>query len=152
MEVFNNKKDKLEDLKLNIDDKLDNVSIEGSSLLGHNIEHLDLFSTDKDTYEKFVVIGIQLNRATLKEASKFKEILEDTISNDEKSIIIDMNNCEFVDSSFIGVLVGGLKRIGRMGKKFYIVHDSTHKLPIFSATGLNKIFKVFNRVEDAVGY
>jgi anti-anti-sigma factor len=151
MEVLRNKNTKLEDSNLGFDEKLDNISIKGSSLLGKNIDHLELFTKDNDFNDDFVIIQIQLTRATLKEASKFKDLLEETISNDDKSIIVDMNNCEFVDSSFLGVLVGGLKRIGRMGKHFYIVHDSTQKLPIFSATGLDKIFKVFRTVDEAIG-
>jgi anti-anti-sigma regulatory factor len=48
------------------------------------------------------------------------------------------------------VLVGGLKRMKAMGMKLLIVFDSSERLPIFSATGLDKVFTVYRNLEDAI--
>lgn len=125
-------------------------SIKGSKLLGDVLESSNFFEKDLSTSDEFVIIKIRFERATLREASSFKEFLERAISEYGKSIIVDLNECEFIDSSFFGVLVGGVKRLKPMGLKFYLVYDNNNRLPIFSATGLEKIFNVFNSVQEAL--
>lgn len=124
--------------------------LEGSALYKEGETTSDIFEKDNDLSEKFSILKINLERATLREASSFKELVEKSISEDGRNLIIDLNSCEFVDSSFFGVLVGGLKRMQAMGMKFFIVYDSSDKLPIFSATGLDKVFTVFSSISDAI--
>ncbi|MFZ1289838.1 MAG: STAS domain-containing protein [Melioribacteraceae bacterium] len=123
--------------------------IEGSSLLGNKQEFSNFFEKDSKSSQEFTIIKILFERATLREASSFKSFLDKTIAEDNKSIIVDLNECEFVDSSFFGVLVAGVKRTKAMGKKFYLVYNNQNRLPIFSATGLDKVFKVFNSISEA---
>jgi len=123
--------------------------IEGSSLLGNKLEFSNFFEKDSKSSFEFTIVKILFERATLREASSFKSFLDKTIAEDNKSIIVDLNVCEFVDSSFFGVLVAGVKRTKAMGKKFYIVYNNQNRLPIFSATGLDKVFKVFNSISEA---
>ncbi|MBI1932151.1 MAG: STAS domain-containing protein [Ignavibacteriales bacterium] len=123
--------------------------IEGSSLLGNKLEFSNFFEKDSKSSFEFTIVKILFERATLREASSFKSFLDKTIAEDNKSIIVDLNICEFVDSSFFGVLVAGVKRTKAMGKKFYIVYNNQNRLPIFSATGLDKVFKVFNSISEA---
>ena len=123
--------------------------IEGSSLLGNKLEFSNFFEKDSKSSFEFTIVKILFERATLREASSFKSFLDKTIAEDNKSIIVDLNICEFVDSSFFGVLVAGVKRTKAMGKKFYIVYNNQNRVPIFSATGLDKVFKVFNSISEA---
>lgn len=125
-------------------------TISGNSLLGNPDEISNFFIKDTTTYEDFVVVKVEFERATLREASSFKKFLEKIIAENNKGIIVNLNKCEFIDSSFFGVLVGGVKRLKAMDRKFYLIYDSQHQLPIFSATGLDKVFKVFDSVEEAV--
>jgi len=127
-----------------------NFSIKGSSLLG-DLEHkTNMFKKDLSLSKDFVVIEIDFKRATLREASNFKSYIEKVIQQEEKNIIVNLNKCEFIDSSFFGVLVATFKRLKAMQKDFYLVYSDNHQLPIFSATGLDKIFSVFNSVEEAI--
>ena len=128
----------------------DRLSIEGNSIHGSQIEYSNLFEKDNSISDLFSILTIKFERATLREASGFKKFMEKSIAEDGKSIIIDLNACEFVDSSFFGVLVAGVKRLKIMNKKFLLVYDSKDKLPIFSATGLDKVFKVYNSIDEAI--
>ncbi|MBK7104141.1 MAG: STAS domain-containing protein [Ignavibacteriae bacterium] len=123
--------------------------IEGSSLLGNKLEFSNFFEKDSKSSQEFTIIKILFERATLREASSFKSFLDKTVAEENKSVIVDLNECEFVDSSFFGVLVAGVKRTKAMGKKFYLVYNNQNRLPIFSATGLDKVFKVFNSIGEA---
>jgi anti-sigma B factor antagonist len=125
-------------------------TISGSSLLGDPEAISNFFNKDESTYENYVVVTVDFERATLREASNFKKFLETIISKDNKGIIVNLNKCDFIDSSFFGVLVGAVKRMKAMDRNFFLVYDSKHQLPIFSATGLDKVFTVFDSVEEAV--
>lgn len=126
------------------------LSMTGSSLLGELEHETNMFGKDLTLSENYVVVSIEFQRATLREANNFKSYLEKVIQEEEKSIIVNLNKCDFIDSSFFGVLVGGVKRLKAMGKDFYLVYSDDHQLPIFSATGLDKVFTVFNSVEEAI--
>ena len=128
----------------------DRLSIEGNSIHGSQIEYSNLFEKNNSASDLFSILTIKFERATLREASGFKNFMEKSIAEDGRNIIIDLNTCEFVDSSFFGVLVAGVKRLKVMNKKFLLVYDSKDKLPIFSATGLDKVFKVFNSIDEAI--
>ena len=124
--------------------------VNGSTLLGNTIEPSKLFSKDNSISPDFTVLSVQFERATLREASSFKAYMEEAIAEDNKSIIVDLSECEFIDSSFFGVLVSGVKRMKAIDKKFYLVYDVNNRLPIFSATGLDKVFTVFDSLEKAI--
>ncbi|MCB0730082.1 MAG: STAS domain-containing protein [Ignavibacteriae bacterium] len=125
-------------------------SIEGNALLGKNLEHSNFFEKINSYSENFSVIKIKFERATLREASSFKKFMERVIAEDGRNLIIDLNDCEFVDSSFFGVLVAGVKRLKALDKKFFLAYNSQNRLPIFSATGLDKVFTVYETVEEAI--
>lgn len=128
----------------------DRLSIEGNSIHGSQIEYSNLFEKNNSKSDLYSILTIKFERATLREASGFKKFMEKSIAEDGRNIIVDLNTCEFVDSSFFGVLVAGVKRLKVMNKKFLLVYNSKDKLPIFSATGLDKVFKVFNSIDDAI--
>lgn len=128
----------------------DRSSLEGSIMGKTPLEFSNLFEKNNNNSDIFSILTIKFERATLREASGFKKFMEKAISEDGRSVIVDLNNCEFVDSSFFGVLVAGVKRLKVMNKKFLLVYDSKDKLPIFSATGLDKVFKVYKTIDEAV--
>ncbi len=133
------------------EDRLKNrFHVNGSNLLGNKVESSNLFSKDNTISPDFTVLTVQFERATLREASRFKAFMEEAIAEDNRNIIVDLSECEFIDSSFFGVLVAGVKRMKAVDKKFYLVYDLRNSLPIFSATGLDKVFKVFDSMEKAL--
>lgn len=144
---------KTNESKIKFEDRVNNrFDVEGSSLI--NIKKLqpsNLFKADNSLSSEFTILQILFTRATLGEASSFKKFMEKNISENERNIIVDLNKCEFIDSSFFGVLVAGVKRLRSMNKKFLLVYNNKKRLPIFSATGLDQIFEVFNSVQEAMG-
>lgn len=66
-----------------------------------------------------------------------------------RGIIIDLTHVEFLDSTGLGVLVGGLKRMRSVGGEFSLVCDQERLLKIFRITGLDRIFTLYDSVEAA---
>jgi len=150
MEQFKIEKENSNTKVKQLQDKINKrLQVQGSSLLGNN-DNSDLFELDNSISEDFTIFRVHTERATLREASCFKKFMEQVYAEHNKHMIVDLSECEFIDSSFFGVLVSGVKRMKSVNKKFYLVYDYTNRLPIFSATGLDKVFTVFESMEEAI--
>lgn len=65
------------------------------------------------------------------------------------NIIFDFSRATYLDSTAMGTLIGGLKRSMRMGGTLAIVCTNRDIKRTFEITGLDKIFDIFDTVEDA---
>src|ERR1700733_15539955 len=65
-------------------------------------------------------------------------------------LIADLAQVDFLDSTGLGVLVGGLKRLREDGGSLALVITTPRILRIFQITGLTKAFAVWASVTDAV--
>jgi anti-sigma B factor antagonist len=64
-------------------------------------------------------------------------------------IIVDLTHVEFLDSTGLGVLVGGMRRLRSVGGDFALVCDQEKLLKIFRITGLDRVFTLHSSVEAA---
>jgi anti-sigma B factor antagonist len=65
-------------------------------------------------------------------------------------IVVDMERVDFLDSTGLGVLVGGLKRARAVGGSVELVSSQPKILKIFNVTGLEKVFGIHPTVDEAV--
>lgn len=82
-------------------------------------------------------------------ASALREKLVALVEGGSKAIIVDLAHVEFLDSTGLGVLVGGLKRMRGIGGEFLLVCDQERLLKIFRITGLDRVFTMHESVEAA---
>ena len=104
-------------------------------------------------YEKrgeFLVIQLNVRRATADIASTIKERLLAEIKSGSIKIIISLNYVEFVDSSFLGALVAGLKQINLKGGELKIVGLHPHVRVTFELTRLDQMIQIYKTVEEAM--
>lgn len=66
-----------------------------------------------------------------------------------KRIIINLSKVEYLDSTGLGVLIGGLKRLREVGGNLALVGPGMRIQRIFEITGLNKIFDIYQTEEEA---
>ena len=83
-------------------------------------------------------------------STHFRDIMLGVIEEGLYNIVIDMAMVEYIDSSGLGALVGGLKRITEKNGKIYIVSGSDQVKKVFEITGLGRVFEMFDNTEDAV--
>ncbi|MCL6473376.1 MAG: STAS domain-containing protein [Firmicutes bacterium] len=83
-------------------------------------------------------------------APKLKSRLIDLVDEGKYNIIIDLQKVEFMDSSGLGVLVGGLKRVKSHQGSISLVCTQENILKIFRITGLVKVFPIFATEEEAI--
>jgi anti-anti-sigma factor len=104
----------------------------------------------QEVYEDVVVQYVDLTRATLKEADEFKYTLTKNIEQGYRKIVVDLSQCEFIDSTFLGALVVSLKKVTSLGGDLRLVgfHPSVHAM--LELTRMHRVFESFPTKEAAV--
>ena len=83
-------------------------------------------------------------------APQLREQLVELVDSGRYDLVIDMERVEFLDSTGLGVLVGGLKRVRAHEGSLRLVCTQERILKIFRITGLTKVFPIHDSVADAV--
>ena len=84
-------------------------------------------------------------------APEFKQQLLDVISQGGKNVIVDFSNTTFIDSTTLGVLVGGVKRLRQNEGQLSLVCSDRNITKIFEITGLDRVFTIHATREEALG-
>lgn len=79
---------------------------------------------------------------------KVKDAIGDLIDRGIYNLVIDLEKVRYIDSTGLGVLIGGLKRVREHGGSVNLVCTNPQIRKIFDITGLVKIFGIFE-TEDA---
>jgi anti-sigma B factor antagonist len=82
-------------------------------------------------------------------APKLREKLIGLVEEGSYQLIVDMEGVDFLDSTGLGVLVGGLKRVRAHDGWIDLVCTQSRILRIFRITGLNKVFSIYDTVAEA---
>ena len=77
--------------------------------------------------ENCAIIRVNIQRATLAEALDFKKFLDVILNEGVNNLIIDINSCTFIDSTFFGVIVGTLKKTKITNGSLYLVYNPDRK-------------------------
>ncbi len=83
-------------------------------------------------------------------APRLKEALLSAMDEGVLNIIVDMSGVHFIDSSALGVLIGGVKRLKPKEGKLVLVSVDENVNWIFQITGLNSVFDIFQTREEAL--
>jgi anti-anti-sigma factor len=98
----------------------------------------------------FIIERVNLEQATISEAARFKKHLENDISRGYNIIIIDLSNCNSLDSAFIGVMVVTLKQLMRLGGSIKIVKPGMFSKSLLNLTGTIEIFELYDSLDCAI--
>jgi anti-sigma B factor antagonist len=82
-------------------------------------------------------------------APKLREKLINLVESGSYHLIVDMEAVEFLDSTGLGVLVGGLKRVRAHDGWIDLVCTQSRILRIFRITGLSNVFDIYDTVAAA---
>jgi anti-sigma B factor antagonist len=94
-----------------------------------------------------VAVGGEIDVYT---APKLREQLIDLVNDGAYNLVVDMEGVEFLDSTGLGVLVGGLKRVRAHEGSLRLVCTQERILKIFRITGLTKVFPIHSSVDEAL--
>src|SRR5499425_382663 len=83
-------------------------------------------------------------------APRLRELLIDLVNGGHYQLVVNMEKVEFLDSTGLGVLVGGLKRVRAHDGSLDLVCTQERILKIFRITGLTKVFGIHDSVDEAI--
>ncbi len=83
-------------------------------------------------------------------APRLREALVELVSEGHRKLIADLEGVEFLDSTGLGVLVGGLKRLRSNDGDLSLVCTQARVLKVFDITGLTGVFRISSTLEDAL--
>ena len=83
-------------------------------------------------------------------APMLRERIRELAARGAVHLIADLTQVDFLDSTGLGALVGGLKRLREDGGSLALVITTPRILRIFQITGLTKAFVAWPSVTDAV--
>ncbi len=104
----------------------------------------------REKYGDILVEVVNLTRATLKEAEEFKQTLTQDIEMGARKIAVDLTQCEFIDSTFLGALVVSLKKITNLGGDLRLVGFQPAVHSMFELTRMYRVFEAFKTKEEAI--
>jgi anti-sigma B factor antagonist len=83
-------------------------------------------------------------------APEFKQQLLKQVEHGVLKIIVDFTDTTFIDSTTLGVLVGGVKRLRPLGGQLVLVCSDRNIIKIFEITGLHRVFDIHATREEAL--
>ena len=107
--------------------------------------HIQDEEVDADTH--VIELGGEVDLYT---APEFKERLVQVIEDGKKQLVVDLSKATFIDSTTLGVLVGGVKRLRPSGGSLALVCTDQNISKIFEITGLDRVFPIHGSREEAL--
>ena len=83
-------------------------------------------------------------------APRLRDLLLDLASKTSYQLIVNLEKVGFLDSTGLGVLIGGLKRVRAHDGSLDLVCTQERILRIFRITGLTKVFGIYETVDQAI--
>ena len=82
-------------------------------------------------------------------APEFKQKLLEVIAGGAKQVVVDFTDTTFIDSTTLGVLVGGVKRLRTNDGQLSLVCSDRNITKIFEITGLDRVFTIHGTRDEA---
>lgn len=99
--------------------------------------------------DNYVVIPVPGPHVRAQQNEQMKELLVQHLQNGQANLILNFNGVEFVDSSFLGMMIVVLKRATSASGDLRLCCLSPSLNSIFLMMRLNRLFAIFDSVEDA---
>ena len=85
------------------------------------------------------------------DATLLSEQLHKLLQADKKKIILDMAQIHYMNSSGLGILIGGLTTVRNHGGDIKLLHLAPKLKELLRITKLDCVFDVFENEEEAIG-
>jgi len=107
--------------------------------------HLEI---DVDHRNGYVVLSPQgeIDFAT---GPALKEQITEVLLAGDVHVVVDLAGVDFIESTGLGVLIGGRRRAAALDGSLSLATPQDHVLKVFTITGLDKVFAVFDTVDEA---
>jgi anti-sigma B factor antagonist len=108
------------------------------------------FSVRTEEVQSGVHVIVLTGEVDLYTAPEFKQELLRVIGEGTKQVVVDFTDTTFIDSTTLGVLVGGVKRLRPEGGQLSLICSDRNITKIFEITGLDRVFTIYGTRDEAL--
>jgi anti-sigma B factor antagonist len=90
-------------------------------------------------------------RLTMVSAPRLRQVVTETVGSGHTRVVLDLEGCEFVDSSGLGALVAGLKTARQAGGDLRIARVRPQVSTVLELTNLDRVLRSYPSVDRALG-
>ena len=83
-------------------------------------------------------------------AAGLRAVLHDAAAQGSRTLVVDMSQTQFCDSTVLNVLVRAHQRALAQGGEMRLVISAAHVLRIFAITGIDRVIPSFPSLEEAL--
>jgi anti-sigma B factor antagonist len=87
----------------------------------------------------------------LSTSPELKQVIYDIIESGRNTIVLDLSNVLFMDSTGLGILVAALKKARMQGGTVKLICSNPMILKTFRITGLDKVFLIYDNLRECLG-
>ena len=103
-----------------------------------------------ETINDIFILTIKLKRATIEEASELNKVLSNAIEDGWTKLLIEMDDVEYIDSTFLGALVINLKKVIEIKGKFGLIGFKASLHTFIQQMSLDRTFEIYESREEAL--
>lgn len=107
------------------------------------------FKMDTRTLEKELPMIDLEGEVDVYTAPQLKQQIISILEQGAKELAINLTKVDYLDSTALGVLIGGLKRMREKDGNMALICPSPRIRRVFEITGLDKIFDIYNTEDEA---
>jgi len=96
-----------------------------------------------------MILKMRDSRLDASNAPALREALIERIASGQQSIILDLADVGFMDSSALGALIAAVKRLGPVGT-IAVASMRTPVAKLFALTKMDRVFSINATVNDAI--
>lgn len=96
------------------------------------------------------VLKLHEERLDAHNSQEFKDFIYRIFEEGSKSLVVDLSDVRFVDSSGLGALLAGHKNAGLKAGRFVLSSVQERVQSMFELTRLHRVFEIHPNVEQAL--
>jgi anti-sigma B factor antagonist len=100
--------------------------------------------------EGIVILKLEGRLVAGPESGEFRSKITELISTDQKSIILDMKQVDFIDSTGLGTLVVAHTQLQKIGGSVKLLNVSKRNVQLLVLTKLSTVFEMFDDEQAAI--
>jgi anti-sigma B factor antagonist len=101
-----------------------------------------MFSVSSERHDGALGIIILVGEVDIYTAAPFKERMLELLDGGVEKLLVDLSGVTFIDSTALGVLIGGLRRVHDAGGMMALVVTTSVVERVLTITGLDRVFEI----------
>ncbi|WP_299548981.1 STAS domain-containing protein [uncultured Tateyamaria sp.] len=107
---------------------------------------MDLRSRSENSLQ---VVSVHDSRIDAAVAIEFKEAMRSATDNGDDTVVLDLSEVQFIDSSGLGAIVAAMKQMGQ-SRKLALAGLTPTVEKVFRLTRMDSVFPVFPTLDGAI--